>query len=294
MKIGLALGGGGAKGFAHIGVLHAFKDAGIECDVVTGTSVGALVGASYAAGRLLELEEKSAKIKLVEIPKLLSPTWSKKGMFSGKNILELFGEIIPVNNIEELSIKFAAVAADLESSSTVVFSSGEISKALRASISIPAIFTPVLDGGRVLVDGGVLEPLPIAQARELGAEYIIAIDLFGNENTSESLKTQKEVFPEGINSALNYFKTLSEKFLLSSDGEGEATPHIISIIEKTLSLSQKQLTELRLKEYPPDIIISPPVANVGVLDFHQGAPVIEIGRKAAEEIIPKIKEAIGI
>lgn len=294
MKIGLALGGGGAKGFAHIGVLKALEEAGIRADVIAGTSVGALVGAIHASGNLPQLEERACQISLTDIPMLLSPAWSLKGLFSGKNALELLSELVGVPNIEDLPVPFAAVSSDLNGARPVVLDRGDLRQAIRASISLPAVFTPVRLQDTLLVDGGVLEPVPVQCARErLGATFVIAVDLFGNDGASTALERKRlldDLFPAGLMSALSYLKTLSAKLpwgnLLA--GERERQPHIIDIIDLTLRVSQRHLTELRLKEHPADLVIQPAVTDVSLLDFHRGKPIIDRGVEATRAVLPEL------
>ncbi|MCZ6468830.1 MAG: patatin-like phospholipase family protein, partial [Candidatus Dadabacteria bacterium] len=143
MKIGLALGGGGAKGFAHLGVMEVLTEAGIEFDVVAGTSIGALIGAVYVSGNLDKLERFATNIGITDIPFLLGPTWPKGGLFSGKYIEKLFDEFIHLENIEDLKKPFAAVSVDLNKAEVVTFTSGNLKRAIRASSSIPGLFKPV-------------------------------------------------------------------------------------------------------------------------------------------------------
>ncbi len=304
MKLGIALGGGGAKGFAHLGFLKALRNAGIEFDVVAGTSIGALVGAVYAAGSLDQLEQMAVKISLKDIPLLMSPAWSKKGIFSGKSALDLLNDFIVVENIEELPKKFAAVSADLMDGTPVIFTSGDVRQAVRASISIPAVFTPVMADNRVLVDGGLVEPVPVEICREMGADLVVAVDLFGDavecEPTPDVIEEPEETTrPGGFSSSLNYLNSISSKLQLTEWFRGDPNdPHrsinIIDVVEGTLAVSQRLLTAYRLCEHPPDILIQPAVKEIGLLDFHRGAPAITIGEKAAVAAIPAIRAQLTL
>ncbi len=312
MKLGIALGGGAAKGFAHIGILKTFQNAGIEFDIVTGTSIGALVGAVYAAGNLSELEAQAIDVSIVDIPMLLSPALSKSGFLSGKNVLELLSVIIGVKNIEDLPKKFAAVSVDLISGKLQVHTSGDLEQAVRASIAIPVVFTPVETQEMILVDGGLLEPVPVEQCRALGADFVIAVDLFGVEGSSgerdnkdsnleESVRTsskllKKKLFPKELQSALDYFRSASEKLPIPEFlpvGKRNSKPrhslNLIEIMESTLAISQRSLTAARLAEHPADILIQPPVAEIGSLDFHRAKPVIELGEIAAKSALEKLQ-----
>ena len=299
MKIGIALGGGAAKGLSHIGVFRSLEKLGVHPEIVAGTSMGALVGAFYAADKLDVLEEEVRRIKITDIPLLLSPSWSTTGLFSGKNALELIGEKLGYQLIEDLPKPFAAISVDMVTQSLVTFTSGPLAEAIRASISIPGVFTPVVKGNSLLVDGGLLEPLPVQATRDLGADTVIAINMFGfldNEEITWGKKPKK--FPAGIESALNYLKSFSEKLPLgkrieTTEEEGEGSPefntNLIDIMERTLSITQKQVTEYRLNEFPADVIISPRVGDISFLDFHRAEQIIPTGDAAVEEMIDQLE-----
>jgi NTE family protein len=302
MKLGIALGGGGAKGFAHLGVLKALQRHGIEFDVVTGTSIGSLVGAAYSAGYIDDLEAAAKGISLTEIPKLLSPAWSRTGFFSGNSALDMLSEVIQLKLIEDMPKVFASVAVDLSRNEVVIFKEGDVRTAIRSSISIPVLFTPVLSEGRVLVDGGLLEPVPIQLAKQLGADLVVAVDLFGiyppEETDSNDLSgTEKALWPKGIKNSLSYIgglsSTLAKKFFKDSELETTHIKNIIDVLESTLAISQFQLTQARMQEHPADVLIRPSVSHVGMLDFHRGQPIIKLGEEAGENAATEIKRLIA-
>lgn len=259
MKTGIALGGGGAKGFAHIGVLGAFSAAGIEFDMVSGTSIGALVGAVYAAGKLPHLEDISLRYRFKDIPFLLGPTWPARGLFSGNYVERLLNKIVNIEKIEDLGKPFAAVAVDVNRAETVTFTSGSLCTAVHASMAIPGLFTPVLLGDKLLVDGGVLEPVPVKVLKELGADIVVAVDLLSN---------------------------FSEDCVMADFS-------IVDIVQRSSIIAQKRLTEYSFGECPPDIVISPCLIHVKVLDFHRGRSIIEVGRQAAEAAIPELRRLLS-
>lgn len=258
MKIGIALGGGGAKGYAHIGVLGAFSEAGIEFDVVSGTSIGALVGAVYAAGKLSRLEDVSLKYGFKDLPFLLGPTWPARGLFSGNYVERLLGEIVGIENIEDLGKPFAAVAVDVNRAETVTFTSGSLRTAVHASMAIPGLFTPVPHEDTLLVDGGVLEPVPVKVLKTLGADIIVAVDLLSN---------------------------FSEDCVMADFS-------LVDIVQRSSIIAQRRLTEYSFMECPPDVVVSPCLLGVKVLDFHRGRSIIEVGRAAAQSAVPELKRLI--
>ena len=261
MKLGLALGGGGAKGFAHLGVLEVLTEAGIEFDVVSGTSIGALIGAVYITGNLDRLEKFATKISITDIPFLLGPTWPKGGVFSGNYIEKLVDQFIDQENIEDLKKPFAAVCVDLNKAEVVTFTKGNLKRAIRASSSIPGLFKPVVFEEKLLVDGGVLESVPDRAAYDLGADFIVAVDLLSDLSDSSSFQKGKR-------------------------------PSIIEVVQRTSILAQRKITEYKFRENPPDIIIRPPLSNVKVMDFHNGKSVVEIGRNAAKGALPELLELL--
>ncbi len=290
MKVGIALGGGGAKGFAHIGVLKALGQAGIEFDIVAGTSIGALVGAVYASGKLSELERISRRYGVKDLPFLLGPTWPRKGLFSGNYIERLLNDIVHVKNIEDLGKPFAALAVDLNKAEIVTFTRGNLYRAVHASMSIPGLFKPVIDGGKILVDGGVLEPVPVNALRRLGADVVVAVDLLSNLSPISRGAKNRSMFAD-------YIRSLAEKFYMedligAKDQEGEIDMSLVDIIQRSSIVAQRRLTEYSFRDNPPDIVITPPLSDIRVLDFHRGELIVEAGRQAAERVIPELRDIL--
>ncbi len=293
--LGLALGGGGAKGFAHIGVLQAFREAGIKFDVVAGTSIGALVGAVYAADKLDEMEKQVRRVRLTDIPFLLSPTWSRQGFFSGKSFLDMLTNVVGVENIEQLPIPFAAVCVDVRKGKTVTLDKGSLTFAVRASASLPAVFTPVVRGSELLVDGGTLDPVPVEAARALGADLVVAVELFGNTDDPKEFLQQMGIVRKlaPIETALHYISSIPEKlFGDSKKNDGEPQLNLIEIIEHTLRVSQAAITEKRLELFPCDVLVQPAVSRIGLLDFHLAEIAIELGRDCGQRAVPELKKLL--
>lgn len=291
MKIGIALGGGGAKGFAHIGVLRALKEAGIEFDFVAGTSIGALVGAVHAAGRLDSLERLSRRFGMTDIPFLLGPTWPSRGLFSGSYVDRLLDELIHLDNIEELRTPFAAVSVDLNKAEVVTFTEGPLNRAVRASMSIPGLFTPVTFGDMLLVDGGVLEPVPVRAVRSMGAELVVAVDLLSN------LSSSKEEAAKSGPSFADYIRSIAEKFYMEGifdarTEEARFNLSLIEIVQRSSIIAQRRLTEYSFGEDPPDIIIDPPLSHVKVFDFHRGEHIMKLGLAAGYRAVPAISKLL--
>ncbi len=303
MKLGIALSGGGAKGFAHIGVLSVLEKAGIDFSAVSGTSMGAFVGAFYAADKLGNLQQGAVGIKLRDIPLLLSPTLSKKGFMTGKKIIRFLKKSLEKEKIEELSKKYAAVCADLNNGEVVTFTEGDLISAVRASIAIPGLFIPVALNNKLLVDGGILEPLPVRAVRGLGSDFVVGVDVItgsidrpgvhGKRNDSDSMN---------VDSCLNsiyeiiksFAKTDKNKLINEKDIKYVFDKlSLVSILKRSILLNQKQLISHVLERFPVDFLIRPDLTGVGVSDFHRAEHIIEIGKNEAEKIKKELKDIIN-
>ena len=300
MKKAIALGGGGAKGYAHLGVLKALKELDIHFDIVTGTSIGSFVGAVYAGGGIEKLEELSLKINITDLPRILTPAFSKHGLLSGNYINQLLKKVITQEKIEELPIKYAAVCVDINKGETVRFTEGNLGMAIRSSIAIPGLFTPVIDGDRFLVDGGVMEPVPVNSARKLGADFVIAVDLISKFKTfSEEAGTKGILddlpFKTEIDHLGNYIKKLGETlYLFEKDKKLFNDKTVVDIVQRISVISQSRMIENQIQLGNPEIVITPDVTEIGVLDFHKSKEGIEAGYKATKEKLPEIKKLLKI
>ncbi|NIP29403.1 MAG: patatin family protein [Candidatus Dadabacteria bacterium] len=270
MKIGIALGSGGAKGYAAAGVLKGFTEENIKVDYIAGTSIGAFLGAVYSDGKLYKILNDNFRIKLKDIPALLSPTLSKRGLFSGNKVEKLLTELVDVKNIEDLSIPLAVLATDINTSELAVFTKGDLSKAVRASISIPGIFTPVVNGDQLLVDGAFLEPVPVKTVRNMGADIVIAIDLLTGPLSSE-------ISSENVDISKKYY-----------------SENVFDYIQRSSIITQKKLIEYSFDKYPPDMVIRPDVSEINTLDFHKREHGINQGYKKFREILPQLKTLINV
>ncbi len=294
-KIGIAFGGGGARGFAHIGVVQALEEANINVEIIAGTSIGSLAGAAWAAGRINELAELARSITLTDLPFLFSPSWSVSGMFSGKTIFDRMEAILGSQLIEQLPKKFAAVASDLKKGEGVIMTEGSLIEAIRASSAIPGFFTPVRSKGRILVDGALFYPVPVGLAHSMGAELVIAVDLFGGLTANPTWPA-----PEGsgerssVKTAIQYLQSLPNLF--NKQKATEQTAEVVTVfevLEHSLAVAQAHLTTLELKQENPTITLQPQTGGISVLDFHRGAPLIEEGYRVAIEAMPRLIEAIA-
>lgn len=266
-KIGLALGGGGARGLAHVGVLEVLEKERIPIDIIAGTSFGAAVGALYAQGKTIrQMKELAPHLRWRKLASLTDLTVPKTGLIKGKKITYLlalsFGGDI---QFSELKIPFACVATDIETGEEVVINHGSVPEAIRASISVPAVFTPVKWEGKYLVDGGLSNPVPVSVAKHMGADIIIA----------------SSVIPD-VNSWLPRAN--------EGDNEDSREPNIFYVIMQSIHITTYSAVKASLEQ--ADVIIEPRLAHIGAGDFHRARELIQQGRLAAQSALPEIKKIL--
>ncbi|MBN2690313.1 MAG: patatin-like phospholipase family protein [Burkholderiaceae bacterium] len=305
-RLGLALGGGSARGMAHLGVLRAFADAGVQIDCIAGCSIGALVGAIAASGRTDGLE---AVFKTFDWKKTLSffdVVFPRSGLIDGAKVTALVRDHLPSTQMEALSIPFAAIATDLLSGEEVVLRSGDVIDAVRASIAVPGIFTPVRVGGRVLVDGGLSNPVPVSVLRAMGAEQVIAVDLnHGVVDGRARLRLRSKKNPaepsvqqRGGRWMDDYRHVMADlkSRLLAQNAPAKAQfsrwanteeplPNVFEVLLAAVNVMEMRITESRLRIEPPDLLIRPPLGDIRFLEFGRAEEAIDIGYAAALEAL---------
>jgi len=304
--IGLALGGGAARGFAHIGVLRTLLAHGIVPNIVVGTSIGAVVGGAYAAGHLDTLEEWARSLQVRNILGYLDIRLNGSGLIGGEKLAAKLEASIGQTRIEDLPVRFASVGTEVRTGHEIWLTHGKLVEAMRASYALPGIFAPVLIGDRWLVDGALVNPVPVSAARALGAEIVIAAnlssDIFTHSTTIYSHGTPVEV-PETVVAPDSPKESLREKRRFSKFFSPERTvkreffgsasrPGISSVMVDAFNIMQDRITRARLAGDPPDLLITPRVGQIGWFDFHRAADLIEFGARAAERALDSIQEAI--
>jgi NTE family protein len=302
--IGLALGGGAARGFTHIGILRTLLDHGIVPNVVVGTSIGAVVGGLYAAGHLDALEEWARSLQARSVLGYLDIRLNGSGLIGGEKLAARLEGSVGATLIEELPLKFATVATEVRTGHEIWLTHGRVVDAMRASYALPGIFAPVLVGDRWLVDGALVNPVPVSAARALGAEIVIAAnlssDVFAHGTTIHAHGPSPELTdappPIGPGQARRRFgKFFSpERAMKRQFFGGGGRPGISSVMIDAFNIMQDRITRARLAGDPPDVLISPRVAQIGWFDFHRAADLIAHGARAAERAIEQIQEAIHI
>ncbi|KIZ42098.1 MULTISPECIES: patatin-like phospholipase family protein [Rhodopseudomonas] len=301
--IGLALGGGAARGFAHIGIIKTLLANGIVPDVVVGTSIGAVVGGAYVAGHLDTLEQWACSLQPRNILSYLDIRLNGSGLIGGGKLAAQLEATLGQVQIQDLTQKFASVATEVRTGHEIWLTQGRVVDALRASYALPGIFAPVLIGDRWLVDGALVNPVPVSAARALGAEIVIAAnvssDVFGHGTTifAHGTPIEEEVEPvvepaparRGIGRFFSPERIVKQE-IFGSNGR----PGISKVMMDAFNIMQDRITRARLAGDPPDLLISPRVGKIGWFDFHRAEEMIGHGARAAERAIESIREAIEI
>ena len=301
--IALVLGGGAARGFAHIGVIRELEKRGIVPDIVVGTSIGAAVGGAFVGGHLDKFEHWARSLQARSVFGYLDIQLNGSGLIGGNKLAARLQDALGHTTIEAMKVKFAAVATEIKTGHEIWLTRGRLVDAIRASYALPGIFTPVLIGDRWLVDGALVNPVPVSAARALGAEIVIAVSLnsdsFGHGGTIAAFGTPPEAI--GVEAApaiapksrLRSFFS-NERAMKHGFFGGHGVPGLSTVMVEAFNIMQDRITRARLAGDPPDILISPRIASVGLFDFHRATEAIEHGRRAAERAIESIEEAIAI
>lgn len=313
-RIGIALGSGSARGLAHIGVLRALHRHGVEPAVVCGSSIGALVGACYVTGHMEPFAQWVSGLSTREILRFMNlRLWASGGVADATRLIEHLRERFGDPDIESLDRPYAAVCTDLYRGRELWLQHGPIWSAVRASIGIPGVLTPVLQDGQWLVDGGLVNPIPVSVCRALGADLTIGVnlnsDLVGRRRPLESAQTHAldpDADTEGLDvpeedSELSLMGRVSASLreatqpmrsLWSGGGDSDVMPGTINIMLSAINIMQDRITRSRLAGEPADVILSPRLAQIGLVEFNRGEEAIAEGEECVERMLPAIKHAL--
>jgi len=312
--VGLALGSGAARGWAHIGVLRVLEREGISAPIVCGTSIGALVGAAYAAGQIDRMHDWVKTLDWQAVINLIDLRVGG-GLIEGGKLIDFFNSQFHDEGIARLAKTFACVATDLGNGNEVWLKEGKVIDAVRASIALPGLFTPQVKDGRLLVDGGLVNPIPVSLCRALGAQIVIAVDLnwnlvgrrsriSGDDSSSSTASVQEanrsqnqstglgstSISNNVVEAILSRFRPSNKNTILA--GNGSDLPSMLDVLTTSLNIMQVQISEGRLLREPADLIIRPDLTDTAAMDFHRGAQAIEAGEQAALEMLPAIRSLI--
>jgi NTE family protein len=283
-RVGLALGSGSARGWAHIGVIRALEKAGVHPDFVCGTSIGALVGAAYAAGELDRLESWVLELGIGDVLGFMDLSLSG-GVLKGDRLMESFRRDWADRSIDELDVPFGTVATSLRTGAEVWLRHGSTVDAVRASIALPGLFAPVRWEGSLLVDGGLANPIPVSLARAMGAELVIAVDL-GSDILGRRFRAASA--PEAPTGTVhNWMRQLKQNLSAlapEKSPDEPAMPSMLDVLTTCMDIVQVRIARSRMAGEPPDVVVAPRLARFRLLDFHRAKEAIEEGHRAVERV----------
>lgn len=302
--VGLALGSGSARGWAHIGVIQALKEAGVPVDYVCGSSIGALVGGVYCAGQLEALAQEARRLDWRRLVRMLDIALPKSGLLAGEKITAFIRQLTGERALQSLPTPFWAVATNLQTGKEVWIRYGPTAEAIRASISVPAILTPIRYGSQWLVDGGLANPVPVSVCRAMGADIVIAVNL----NADLLSRPDKLPLPPAASGKTwrnphlqhpfrYYWQQRGKQFrqLLPPLSRRAKQPSIsiFEVVLYALHVMQDRITRHRLAADPPDFLITPAVRHIQLFEFHRADEAIAEGMRAAQALLPAIHASIG-
>lgn len=307
-RIGLALGGGSARGWAHLGVIRALEDAGVVPDIVVGCSIGAVVGGCYAAGKLGSLEDFARSLTKRRVVGLLDLRLPGPGLIAGDRLRARLVSELSGRLIEELPIGFACVATELGTGHEVWLTNGSLVEAVRASYAIPGLFPPVAIDDRLLMDGTLVNPVPVRLARELGADVVVCVNLNCDPRVRGSVIRPQPRMPEDeVAEAMSADAVVSRSRWAALRKAGlrivganrmerpasPALPGLARVMFDAFNITQDRISRARLASDPPDLSISPNLAGLGQFEFHRAEEAITIGRSAARAALPALRTMIA-
>mgnify|MGYP002661198990 FL=1 len=302
-RLGLALGSGSARGWAHIGVLQVLDEEGVRPDIVCGSSIGALVGAAYAAGELARFADWVQGLGMRDVFGFMDFNLTG-GMLKGEKLIAFWRRNFADFDIESSPMLFGAVVTDLHSGAEVWLRHGSIADAVRASIALPGLFTPVARAdGRLLVDGGIVNPVPTSLARAMGADIVIGVDL-----NSDILHRHMQPLAVVQTPAPDSDAVPEPEPPKSSDwmqrltpwradepaaADVQRVPSMLDVVMTSVAIMQMRITRSRMAGDPPEVVVAPALANLGLLDFHRASEALEEGRRAAKASMPQLRRFMG-
>lgn len=316
-KVGLALGSGASRALAHIGVIDAVEEAGIEVDYIAGSSMGALIGAAYASGALDELRDQALTMDWRTFTSYMDFNFPQQGLLEGDKLIQLIEFLLPCKTFQDLSIPLCVTATNLSTGEEINFDDGDLIDAIRASISLPGIFNPCKLNGMHLVDGGMINPVPVDVARKMGADLIIAVDLNndivtrngrqrrfqmlnrGKDQDNEPAESSKPAsgeepawmppkFEQTYRSMQQSLReSMDNLFSTDTSEEEDWEPNIFDVIANSINIMEYHITQSKLAEDKPDILIQPKLGHLNLFDFDEVESTIEEGHTVAESQLQK-------
>jgi NTE family protein len=286
-KIGLALGSGVVRGWAHIGVIRALTRHGFKPDIIAGTSVGALAGAAYATDKLDELEDWARDLTRMKIMRYMDLHVKTGGLLGGRRLYKLLREHWGDKNIDDLPIKFVAVATDMVTGHEVWLRSGDLVQAMRASFALPGVFPPMKYSNRLLVDGALVNPVPVSVCQALGANMIIAVNLNGDVIGKARKPGKSYPTVAGFDPHMDDAPSLAKRLFHRHPD----SPSVFGVLASAMNIIQDRLARSRLAGEPPDVMIVPRIGHIGLMEFEKVDELIRLGEEAVEAMLPQLRDA---
>jgi NTE family protein len=298
LTIGLALGSGSARGWSHIGIINALAEHGIIPDIVCGTSIGALVGASQVSNNLKKLEQWACSLTKFETAKFLEINTSLNGFVNKERLHNFLNQYVADDQvtIQGLNKRYASVATDLESGREVWFTEGPVVEAVWASISLPGLFPAIRNKDKWLVDGGLVNPVPISACRALGADIVIAVNLNGDivgkhlNKSKDAIKRDDSVAQKLTDLVMEYTSPL----FFNSQGDDHEPPSLFDAIASSVNITQDRITRSRMAGDPPDILLTPKLSHIGLLEFYRAQASIKEGEECVLRMLPEIQHILNM
>jgi len=295
-RIGIALGSGSSRGWAHIGILRALEAMGVHPDVVAGCSIGSIVAAAYAGGRLDDLERWVRSLRKRDVAGFFDIGWRLNGIIDSQRLRRFLETHVADESvrIESLPRTYASVATDLVTGREIWFTEGSVLDSIMASIALPGLFVPVRQDRRWLVDGGLVNPVPVSLCHALGAEIVIAVNLNGDivgRHLGRLRNGSDEEEGGALEALLETLKSYSSN-LFPDEMRAESPPGLFDIIASSINITQDRITRSRMAGDPPDVLLTPRLAHIGLLEFHRADEAIEAGRRCVERLRPSIEFAL--
>ena len=288
--ISLVLGSGGARGLAHIGVIREIEANGFQIAAISGCSIGAAIGGIYAAGKLDEFEHWVRAITKMDIVTLLDLSWGKNGLVKGDKIINTLVDLVGDKTIEELPIPFTAVAADIENEKEIWINKGRLFDAIRASISLPLFFTPVRYQQTHLIDGGVLNPVPIAPTFDDRTDFTVAVNLGGALDRSIGRKAVNPPAEKDLSPFRKNIQRYIDHWQSDTSDNDEKDWGVFDVANMAFDAMQSTIARQKLAAYPPDVSIEIPRNASGTFEFDRAAEMIELGRRKTKDRIARAKK----
>lgn len=301
-KVGLALGAGAARGWSHFGVIRALKSMGIEPNVIAGCSIGSLVGASYACDKHHELEAWAKSLSSWDVFGLLDFSLNKGGLVAGEKVFNTAEEFIRCEKIEDLPIPFACVTTEMETGREIWLTKGDLKDAVSCSCAMPGLMAPRFRNERWLLDGALVNPVPVSICRALGADVVIAVNLNGDQGHPMLSKPEISQTPQTATESREdsgFWRLLgggkdyiNEMVTRLNKGDDATPPSILGVMSTSINIMQSRLTRARMAGDPPEVLLSPKLGDIGIMDFHRAEECIAEGVRVTELLYPQLEEEI--